>query len=248
MSIRAALARRVQTFAPGRQFRLDLARRTLQDFAAGRALRILDAGCEDGLLAATLARENPSWTVVGGDINDEALEKARTTSAKKRLVNVEYMHLDVTQTFANDEYDAVAAVECLAEIPEDRAAVQAFADALRPGGLLVVHVPERNWRPVLSGSPKNWKREARHGYGSEELRGLLEQAGLEAIEIRPTTRATLHAAEEVRARTRTSRLRRRAVTYPFLVAALRLEQLGVTTGAARALFATARKPSINALL
>jgi SAM-dependent methyltransferase len=246
MKMRAAAARRVQSFAPGRQFRLELARRTLQDFAAGRALRILDAGCEDGLLAATLARENPSWTVVGGDINDEALEKARTISAREGLGNVEYVHLDVTQPFAGGEFDAVAAVECLAEIPEDRAAVQTFADALRPGGLLVVHVPERNWRPIFSGSPKSWKREARHGYGAEELRGLLEQAGLEAIEIRPTTRATLHAAEEVRARTRTPRLRLRAVAYPFLAAALRLEQLGITTGAARALFAIARKPSISA--
>lgn len=245
MNARAAVARRVTSFAPGRQFRLELARRALQKFAAGRPLRMLDAGCEDGLLAATLARENPSWTVVGGDINDEALDKARANSAREGLANVEYIHLDVTQPFADGEYDAVAAVECLAEIPDDRDAIRAFSRALRPEGLLVVHVPERDWQPVFAGSPKSWRREARHGYGAEELRSLLEEAGLEVIEIRPTTRATLHAAEEVRARTRTSRLRLRAAAYPFLAAALRLEQLGITTGAARALFATARKPSIS---
>ena len=243
MNLRAAAARRVQSFAPGRQYRLDLARRTLQDFAAGGALRLLDAGCEDGLLAATLARENPNWTVVGGDINDGALQKARTSSAREGLGNVEYVHLDVTQPFAEAEYDAVAAVECLAEIPDDRGAVNAFAQALRPGGLLVVHVPERSWRPVLPGSPKNWKREARHGYSADELRKLLADAGLEAIEIRPTTKATLHVAEEVRARTKSSRLRVRALAYPFLAAALRLERLGITGGQARALLATASAPA-----
>jgi SAM-dependent methyltransferase len=246
MNLRAAAARRVQSFAPGRQYRLDLARRTLQDFAAGRALRLLDAGCEDGLLAATLARENPNWTVVGGDINEEALQKARTSSAREGLANVEYVHLDVTRPFAEGEYDAVAAVECLAEIPDDTGAVDAFAHALRPGGLLVVHVPERSWSPVLPGSPKVWQREARHGYGADELRKLLEDAGLEAIEIRPTTRATLHAAEEIRARTKNSRLRVRAAVYPALTAAIRLERLGFTAGAARALLATARKPALTA--
>jgi len=214
----------------------------LHKFAAGRDIRILDAGCEDGSLAATLARENPTWTVVGGDINDEALEKARTTSVREGLRNLEYLHLDVTQPFAEGAYDAVAAVECLAEIPEDRAAIHSFAQALRPGGLLVVHVPERNWRPVLRGSPTSWQREARHGYGADELQELLEAAGLEDIEIQPTTRATLHAAEEIRARTRHSRLRVRAFAYPFLAAAPRLERLGLTAGEARALFAAARRP------
>jgi SAM-dependent methyltransferase len=244
-SLRAAVARRAQSFAPGRQFRLDLARRTLHEFAAGRAVRVLDAGCEDGLLAATLARENPTWTVVGGDINDEALAKARASAVQSGLSNVDFVHLDVTKPFAEGEYDAVAAVECLAEIPDDRAAVHSFARALRVGGLLVVHVPERDWRPVLSSSPKTWKREARHGYAAEELRKLLEDAAFEGIELRKTTRATLHMAEEVRARTRTSRLRMRAFAYPFLATALRLEQLGVTGGDARALFASARKRSLD---
>lgn len=151
----------------------------------------------------------------------------------------------MTRPFADAEYDVVAAVECLAEIPDDRGAVHSFARALRPGGLLVVHVPERGWRPVLPGSPKTWNREARHGYDAEELRSILEEAGLERIEIRPTTRATLHAAEEIRARTRHSRLRMRTMAYPLLAAALRLERLGLTAGDPRALFAASRKPAVN---
>jgi len=240
-NVRAAAAKRVQAFAPGRQFRLDLARRTLEEFAAGRALRVLDAGCEDGRLAATLARANPAWALIGGDINDQMLERARATAAKDGLSNVEYVHLDVTKPFAENEYDAVAAVECLAEIPEDRAAVDALARALRPGGMLIVHVPEKDWRPVLRGSPTSWQRESRHGYGAQELRELLESAGLDSVEIRPTTRATLHTAEEIRARTRNSRLRLRALVYPLLAAAVRLERLGLTAGDARALFVLARK-------
>jgi SAM-dependent methyltransferase len=240
--MRAAAAKRVQAFAPGRQFRLDLAQRTLERFSAGRALRVLDAGCEDGRLAAALARANPSWNLVGGDVNDDALRKAREAAARNGVRNLEFVHLDVTRPFAEGEYDAVAAVECLAEIPEDRAAVDAFARSLRPGGMLVVHVPEKDWRPVLRGSPTAWQRETRHGYGGEELRQLLEGAGLESVMVRPTTRATLHAAEEIRARTRNSRLRVRAAAYPLLAAAVRLERLGLTGGDARALFAVGLKP------
>ena len=35
---------------------------------------------------------------------------------------------------------------------EQGTATAVFAEALRPGGLLLVHVPERDWRPVLRSS------------------------------------------------------------------------------------------------
>ena len=99
--VRDVLARRVQGLAPGRQFRLDLARRTIERFAGDRPIRVLDAGCEDGLLASTLARRNPTWTVVGADINDDALEHARAGASREGIQNVEYVNLDITRPFAD---------------------------------------------------------------------------------------------------------------------------------------------------
>jgi SAM-dependent methyltransferase len=241
--VRNAVAQRVSGLAPGRQFRLDLARRTIESFAGDRPIRVLDAGCEDGSLAATLGRRHPAWTVVGADINDEALDRARADASARGLHNVEFVCMDITRPFAANEYDVVAAVECLAEIPDDGGVMASLTRALKPDGLLLVHAPERSWRPVLPGSPKQWQRETRHGYTAEELMTLLEGVGLEGVEIEPTTHATLHVAEEIRARTKRNRLRLRAVVYPALALAVRLERAGITGGEARALFASARKPS-----
>ena len=242
--VREAVARRVQGLAPGRQFRLDLARRRIEFFAGDRPIRVLDAGCEDGSLAAMLARRHPEWTVVGADVNDEALARAREHTSRDGIVNVEYLHVDITQPFASDAYDVVAAIECLAEIPEDRAALTSMTQALKPDGLFLAHVPEHSWSPVFRGSPTTWQREARHGYGEEQLRELLEQVGLDRVEILPTTRAMLHAAEEIRTRTKRRSLKVRALVHPFLRAAVRSEQFGLTGGAARGLFVTGRRPGL----
>jgi SAM-dependent methyltransferase len=242
--LRKAVARRVRGLAPGRQFRLELARRTIESFAGDRPIHVLDAGCEDGLLAATLARRHPDWTVVGADINDDALERARAAAGRGEIDNVEYAHVDITQPFASGTYDVVAAIECLAEIPDDRAALAAMSAALTTDGLFVTHVPERSWTPVLPGSPTSWKREARHGYGEDELRTLLEDVGLDRIEIRPTTRVVLHAAEELRSRTKSRSLKVRSLVHPLLVVAARSEQLGLTGGTPRGLFVTARRSGL----
>jgi 2-polyprenyl-3-methyl-5-hydroxy-6-metoxy-1,4-benzoquinol methylase len=241
--VRSVVVRRVQQFAPGRQFRLELARRAIESFAGSRALHLLDAGCEEGLLANTLAARNRTWTVRGVDVNENALVNARAAAQDAGLDNVVYEQVDITRPFASEEYDAIAAVECLAEIPADRDTVESLARALKPAGLLVLHVPEASWRPVLPRSPAEWPRETRHGYTAEALAELLERAGLREIQMTSTTRAVVHAAEEIRFRTKTRRLRIRAAVYPFLWAAVRLERMGVTAGSARGLFATARRPT-----
>ena len=102
------------------------------------------------------------------------------------------------------------AMECLEEIPDDEAATAVFAEALRPGGLLLVHVPERDWRPVLRSSEATWKDEVRHGYTRDELVALLERHGLHVVNVTPTTRGTVRLAQEARDRIKTARLAVRA--------------------------------------
>jgi 2-polyprenyl-3-methyl-5-hydroxy-6-metoxy-1,4-benzoquinol methylase len=156
---------------------------------------------------------------------------------------VRFEPIDVTRPIPDGGYDVVLALECLEEIPDDEAATAAFAAALRPDGLLLVHVPERNWEPVLRSSEPTWKDQVRHGYSRDELVALLERHGLDVTRVTPTTRGTVKLAQEVRDRIKTARLSVRALAYPPLTAALWLEQLGLTWGPARALYAEARKPA-----
>jgi len=70
----------------------------------------------------------------------------------------------------------------------------------------------------------------------------LRQAGLDSIEVLPTYRTTAALAQELRDRIKDSSLVTRALAFPFLAGAVRLERWGVTGGEARAMVATARRP------
>src|SRR4029079_10962987 len=114
-----ALERRARLLAPARRLRCAVVAEAMERFAAGRALRVLDAGCGDGAFAESIARRHPAWTVVGADVGDELLERGRRGAAR----NVEFVHADLTEDLGTDVYDAVAAIECLEEIPDDTLAL-----------------------------------------------------------------------------------------------------------------------------
>ncbi|HEX6699560.1 MAG TPA: methyltransferase domain-containing protein [Gaiellaceae bacterium] len=240
--LREILERHVRELPPGRRLRQELARASIERFADGRPLRVLDAGAGEGLLATALGRRHPDWTVAAVDLSQEALSLGRELAEERHAANVRFDQADVTKALGTAEYDAVAALECLLEIEDDETALRSFADALRPGGLLVAHVPERSWRPLLRSSRPTWKLEVRHGYDRDEIVSLLERAGLRVERVTPTTRGTLQLAEELRDRVRHARLAVRAAAFPLVRGALALERAGVTWGPARGFYVEARKP------
>lgn len=195
------------------------------------------------MLALAIARRHPAWTVVAADLREEGLNHGRSEAEREGLRNVRFESIDLTRPIPDGGYDVVLALECLEEIPDDEAATAYLAAALRPDGLMLVHVPESAWKPVLRSSESTWKDEVRHGYTREELIALLERHGLDVARVIPTTRGTVRVAQEVRDRIKTARLAVRALAYPPLTAALWLERLGLTWGPARALYAEARKPA-----
>jgi SAM-dependent methyltransferase len=240
--VRAVAERRVRNLAPARRLRLELAAAALESFTNGRPLRVLDAGCETGLLTIGLARRHPDWVLRGVDLNERSLEIARRWALEAGVRNASFERVDMTREDGSGDWDAVAAMECLAEIPDDRAAVRYMVEALRPGGLLLVHVPQSDWKPVLPDSDRTWSNEHRHGYSRDELHAMLREAGLVSIEIVPTTHGVVHLATELRERIKERSLKVRFAAYPAMAAAVKLERAGLTVGDTRALFAKARRP------
>jgi trans-aconitate methyltransferase len=239
MSLRAILEERLALMAPARRLRLALA----EDEVAARLgsesrLQVLDAGCGDGLLSLAMAKRHPTWALVGVDLRDDLLEGARRRAAARGLPNARFVPGNLEQPLPERERDAVTAVECLSEIPDDRQALRMMRDALRPGGLLVVQVPERDWQPVLPGSPGTWREQVRQGYTADQLQALLEEVGFAEVQVRPTYRSLAAAAQEIRDRIKDRGLFVRLIAFPFLAAAVRLERAGVTWGRGNALLGT----------
>lgn len=102
----------------------------------GRSLDVLDAGCGTGRLCQLLAREG--HRVEGLDTSEEALRLCRG----RGLDRVCLADLDVLEP-PLDRYDAIALIDVLyhAGVTDDVAVMRRLGAALRPGGLLLIHVP-----------------------------------------------------------------------------------------------------------
>lgn len=242
-TLAAALEERIVFATPARRLRLALAVELLERRAGQRPLRVLDAGCGDGLLALAIAERHPSWSVVGIDLRDDMLAGARQRARARSLDNVEFKCADITAPLPLSGVDATLALECLAEIPDDARALRMMVAALAPGGLLVIQVPDRSWRPVLPGSAATWREEIRHGYEGGELVATLRGAGLVEIGVHPTFRATTVMAQELRDSLKQAPLAVRAVAAPAMIGAVRLELRGLAWGRPRALLAVGRRPA-----
>jgi trans-aconitate methyltransferase len=240
--LRAILEERLALMAPARRLRLRVGERELAARAKGGPLRILDAGCGDGLLTLAMAKRHPEWTMVGVDLRDNLLDGARARAAARGLGNVSFQAADLLKPLPVEGFDVVLALECLSEIPDDEGALRTMFAALRPGGTLAVQVPDRDWEPVLPGSATTWREQVRQGYDAAGLAATLTATGLDEVETRPTYRSLAAGAQEVRDRIKDSALPIRLLAFPFLAAAVRLESLGLTWGRPNAVFAAGRKP------
>ena len=238
-AVGALLERRVRAMPPSRRLRYRLTLDALERFAGGRALSVLDVGCGDGLLAEAVGLAHPDWRVVGIDVNEEMLSRAREWADRRGLGHVEFRTADITRPLSGEAFDAVVAIECLVEIEDDDAALRSISAALVPGGILLAHVPERDWEPILPGSAPVWRHEVRHGYSEAELADKLERAGLRILAVKPTSRGTVRVAQELRDRVKDRGPRTLALTAGPAALAVWLERHRVTFGRPSALFVQA---------
>lgn len=240
--LRAILEERLALMAPARRLRLKVGERELAARAQGRPLRILDAGCGDGLLTLAMAKRHPEWTMVGIDLRENLLAGACARAEARGLGNVSFQAADLLKPLPLEGFDVVLALECLSEIPDDEGALRTMLAALRPGGTLAVQVPDRDWEPVLPGSATTWREQVRQGYSAADLETVLSRVGLEGVETKGTYRSLAAAAQEIRDRIKDAALPIRLLAFPFLAAAVALEHRGITWGRSSAIFAAGRRP------
>lgn len=158
-----------------------LIRRLLQRYGHGGQL--LEIGCGFGYLLGGIAKYLPhSWHLHGTDISPQA-----AAVAQRRLPDAHIVAADIQQGIPfQGQFDALIAVNVLEHLPEPERAANALASAVRPGGVVVVHLPTIS--STLSGwiYARTYESDPTHVYrpSGQQLNMLIENSGFTTLESR----------------------------------------------------------------
>ncbi len=130
---------------------------------------VLEIGCGTGFVLAMLRAQYPSANLWASDIFSEGLP-----FAAGRVPSAHVVQMDATALPFRDAFDLVGAFDVIEHIDDDRAALAEMTAALRPGGTLLLTVPQH---------PRLWSRMDEYAhhkrrYTSPELLAKLGEAGL----------------------------------------------------------------------
>jgi SAM-dependent methyltransferase len=105
---------------------------------------VLEVGCGTGFFLATLALRG-GLTLSGSDLLSAGLVRARG-----RAPDARFLQMDVRRLPFDREFDLIFLLDVLEHVEEDEEALRSLHRALRPGGGLVVCVPQHAflWGPA----------------------------------------------------------------------------------------------------
>ena len=142
--------------------------------ALGSPVRILIAGCGTGLHPITIATEYSDVQVTAFDFSKASLAYAIRQSRRYNLRNLNFLHGDILNLEARQEYDAIEAVGVLHHMHDPAAGLRKLARALKPGGFMKLGLYRRRARLVLD-EAKRIIRERNVGTSPGELRAVRQE-------------------------------------------------------------------------
>jgi SAM-dependent methyltransferase len=203
----------------------------------------LEIGCGTGYVLSRLHEAFPALALTGSELFGEGLAFAR-----QRLGGgARLLQLDATGLPFHAEFDAIGAFDVIEHIEDDASVLTNLHAALRPGGGLLVSVPQHAW--LWSDTDVAACHVRR--YSRRELRRKLETAGFELLRMTSFVSLLLPAMLLARRRRRAgmaeveAELALPAPLNSIGYAMLRLEawlvRLGIDLPAGGSLLAIARK-------
>lgn len=109
-------------------------RQNARRFCGARVASILDLGCGDGKLDFVLKEVYPHARLVGIDLDEAAIAKARDGAAARQLEGCEFIAGDVDTEIPAGQFDLVYASLILLHISNPRHVVAMAVNRLAPGG------------------------------------------------------------------------------------------------------------------
>lgn len=157
--------------------------------------RLLDVGCGDGKITASIASRLPTGSALGVDPSRQMIAFAASHYGPPAYGNLAFEVADSRRMPYRNEFDLVVSFNALHWAPEQDAALRSIREALKPGGgALLRFVPEgpRKCLEDVIEDARRDERWARHFAGfrkpyahfsTEEYRALAAASGLQVVEI-----------------------------------------------------------------
>ena len=147
----------------------------LLDVSEGQP-RVLDVGCGQGLQLSIVAKKNPKARLVGLDISEKRLARARS-----RVPGMEGVCADIEADLplAPESFDRVICSEVMEHLAEPGALLVRLRKLVKPCGVLVISVPYRQkikW--VRCTHCGRLTSEHIHSFDEEKMGLMLRDAGL----------------------------------------------------------------------
>lgn len=140
----------------------------------------LEVGCGTGFILSRVAEAFPQASLLGSEMLSTGLK-----FASSRLPNVEFLQMDARHIPYSDEFEAIGAFDVLEHIEADTDVLQQMYCALKPGGIMLLTVPQHQWL---------WSRVDEYSchvrrYDAAELNRKVEGAGF--VVVRSTSFVSL---------------------------------------------------------
>lgn len=132
------------------------------------ARSLLEIGCGTGFVLAGVNRAEPGLDIAGSELFEEGLEMAAA-----RVPRAELYQMDARAIPFEEEFDVLGAFDVIEHIDEDELVLRQAFHAVKPGGGMLVTVPQHLW---LWSDVDDFSCHRRR-YGARELREKLARAG-----------------------------------------------------------------------
>ena len=146
---------------------------TLMRFSGASHNKLLDIGCGTGLNAMLFSGNG--FLVTGLETSAVAIGLARAIAPSIHILATSFP----SPLVPRDSYAVITALDVIEHIDDDKGMIRAVADALQPGGIVLISAPAFSFLWSVHDELAHHKRR----YNREELRASFVMAGLEPIFI-----------------------------------------------------------------
>jgi SAM-dependent methyltransferase len=136
------------------------------------AQMLLDVGCGTGFVLEGIQRRCPALVLAGCDVR-----LATLSAACRRLRGIRFFAADVFAIPYESEFDVVLALDVLEHVDDDRAALRALRNVVKPGGGVILTVPQH---PSLWSEVDNFSCHRRR-YVRSDLESKITDAGFDIV-------------------------------------------------------------------